>query len=217
MPTKKTAVGSTPTKRGRKPTPMTGEHKAALAAGRDASRAVRNYLEALESHKPKRGRPRTPESVSARLAVVEEALTDAAPMSRLALLQEQIDLKIELPRSARRSTWRRWRRRSLNPLGRTARTRASAMAPGGRSACPPKCCAKPASRAQTLNLEPIGATTAIKWLSSVRHVLIRLSKRQSGNPLISSSIEMIRASERPSSLMNFSIWSGIPARCSGTR
>ena len=96
MPTKKTAGGSTPTKRGRKPTAMTGEHKAALAAGRDASRAVRNYLEALESHKPKRGRRRTPESVSARLAVVEEAVADAAPMSRLALLQEQIDLKVEL-------------------------------------------------------------------------------------------------------------------------
>lgn len=35
---------------------MSAEHKRALAVGRDEGRAVRQYLEALEAHKPKRGR-----------------------------------------------------------------------------------------------------------------------------------------------------------------
>ena len=36
--------------------PMSAEHKAALAAGRQQGITVRKYLEALEAHKPKRGR-----------------------------------------------------------------------------------------------------------------------------------------------------------------
>ena len=52
---------------GRK-TKMTDEHKQALAEGRELGRAVRDYLEALEAHKPKRGRKRTPDSVKKRLA-----------------------------------------------------------------------------------------------------------------------------------------------------
>ena len=43
-----------------------------LAEGRDQGRAVRRYLEALEAHKPKRGRKRTPESVQKRLATIDE-------------------------------------------------------------------------------------------------------------------------------------------------
>ena len=35
------------------PRNMTDQHKAALAEGRNQGRAVRNYLEALEAHKPK--------------------------------------------------------------------------------------------------------------------------------------------------------------------
>ena len=44
--------------------PMTDEHKAALATGRNEGNAVRNYLEALRSNKPKRGRRRTRESIA---------------------------------------------------------------------------------------------------------------------------------------------------------
>ena len=52
----------------RKKTAMSDAHKAALAQGRAAgNRAVRNYLEALEAHKPKRGRKRTPDSIKKRL------------------------------------------------------------------------------------------------------------------------------------------------------
>ncbi len=71
---------------------MTEEHKAALAEGRAQGRAVRSYLEALEAHKPKRGRKRTPESMRARLAKIETTIDAADPMTRLQLVQERLDL-----------------------------------------------------------------------------------------------------------------------------
>lgn len=76
--------------------PMTDEHKAALALGREQGRAVRAYLEALEANKPKRGRKRTPESVAKRLEAVEAQLPDADPVKRLQLTQERIGLQAEL-------------------------------------------------------------------------------------------------------------------------
>ena len=76
--------------------PMSDSHKAALAVGRDQGRAVRRYLEALEAHKPKRGRKRTPESVQKRLEAVEEKLQSADPLSRLQLVQERMNLQAEL-------------------------------------------------------------------------------------------------------------------------
>jgi hypothetical protein len=80
--------------------PMSNTHKAALAQGRDEGRAVRRYLEALEHNRPKRGRKRTPESVSKRLAVVNDELASADPLSRLHLLQEKTDLEAELARAS---------------------------------------------------------------------------------------------------------------------
>ena len=81
------------TKRGRS---MSDEHKAALAEGRDQGRAVRRYLEALESQRPKRGRRRTAESVHKRLAEIDQRLPTADPLSRLHLTQERMDLEREL-------------------------------------------------------------------------------------------------------------------------
>ncbi len=75
---------------------MSDEHKEALAIGRDQGRAVRRYLEALEAHKPKRGRKRTPESIQKRLAVIEADLDTADPLTRVNLLQERMDLEAEL-------------------------------------------------------------------------------------------------------------------------
>jgi hypothetical protein len=75
---------------------MSSEHKAALAVGRNEGRAVRVYLEALESNRPKRGRKRTAESVTRRLAAVEKQLQTADPLRRLQLVQEQMDLRAEL-------------------------------------------------------------------------------------------------------------------------
>lgn len=71
---------------------MTDEHKAALAEGRAQGRVVREYLEALEAHKPKRGRKRTPESMRNRLAAIEASIGQANPMDRLQMAQERIDL-----------------------------------------------------------------------------------------------------------------------------
>jgi ATP-dependent exoDNAse (exonuclease V) beta subunit len=75
---------------------MSNAHKAALAEGREQGRAVRAYLEALDAHKPKRGRKRTPDSIKKRLDGVAEELEAAAALDRLHLLQEQADLESEL-------------------------------------------------------------------------------------------------------------------------
>lgn len=89
MPPKKTAAS-------RKRTPMSDRHKQALAEGRNQGRAVRRYLEALEAHKPKRGRKRTPESIQKRLAAIEHQMTGADPLTRVHLVQERMDLEREM-------------------------------------------------------------------------------------------------------------------------
>lgn len=75
---------------------MSDEHKAALAEGRRQGRAVRAYLDALEKHRPKRGRKRTAESVTKRLETIAETIGDAEPIDRLQMIQERIDLEAEL-------------------------------------------------------------------------------------------------------------------------
>lgn len=75
---------------------MSKDHKEALAIGRAEGRSVRAYLEALEMSKPKRGRKRTKETISARLERIEEELETADPLRRLQLAQERIDLTDEL-------------------------------------------------------------------------------------------------------------------------
>ncbi len=85
---------STGKKRG--PSEMTDEHKAALALGRNESRTVKNYLEALVATKPKRGRKRTPESIGNRLEAIDDAIDGASPITKLQLVQERMDLEAEL-------------------------------------------------------------------------------------------------------------------------
>ena len=75
---------------------MSAEHKAALAEGRTQSKAVRAYLEALDAHRPKRGRKRTAESIKKRLDTIEAQIDDADPLKRLQLVQERMDLTAEL-------------------------------------------------------------------------------------------------------------------------
>ncbi len=75
---------------------MSDSHKAALAEGREQGRAVRRYLEALEAHKPKRGRKRTPDSIQKRLSAIEEQLPTADPLTRVHLVQERMNLEAEL-------------------------------------------------------------------------------------------------------------------------
>jgi hypothetical protein len=82
----------------RSKTPMSDEHKAALAEGRNQGRAVRNYLEALDQNRPKRGRKRTAESVQRDLARTEDDIATADALKRLELVQRRIDLQAELER-----------------------------------------------------------------------------------------------------------------------
>ena len=80
---------------------MSAEHKEALALGREQGRAVRRYLEALETHRPKRGRKRTPDSIKKRLAAIDEQFGAADALTRLHLTQERIDLAVELEQMQR--------------------------------------------------------------------------------------------------------------------
>ena len=82
-------------KRGPK-SPMTDDHKKALAQGRSEGKAVRDYLEALRSTKPKRGRKRTSESITKRLSTIDNELQDADALAELKLVQERRDLNEEL-------------------------------------------------------------------------------------------------------------------------
>jgi hypothetical protein len=82
-------------KRGPK-SPLTDQHKAALAQGRMEGRAVRAYLEALRGNKPKRGRKRTADSVNKRLDTIDKQLKTADPVTELRLVQERRDLNSEL-------------------------------------------------------------------------------------------------------------------------
>ncbi|HXY93644.1 MAG TPA: hypothetical protein VEP49_14275 [Acidimicrobiia bacterium] len=75
---------------------MSAQHKAALAQGRAEGRAVKNYLEALDRSRPRRGRKRTPESVKKRLTAIEAEMPGASPLVRLQLVQERMDLEKEL-------------------------------------------------------------------------------------------------------------------------
>jgi len=74
---------------------MSPEHKAALARGRETGRIVRNYLEALERNKPRRGRKRTIESVQRQIEEVTARLEEANSIRRLELTQQLLDLERE--------------------------------------------------------------------------------------------------------------------------
>ena len=78
------------------PKKMTAEHKQALAAGRAEGRAVKDYLDALDQQRPKRGRRRTAATIEKRLAAIEKELPAASSLQRLQLVQERRDLETEL-------------------------------------------------------------------------------------------------------------------------
>jgi len=82
--------------------PLSDEHKAALARGRQEGRVVREYLEALRATKSGPGRKRTAETVTRRLAAVEDELRTADPVQELKLVQERFDLQAELEAFAAR-------------------------------------------------------------------------------------------------------------------
>ena len=75
---------------------MTAQHKAALAEGRSEGRAVKSYLEALQQNRPRRGRRRTPDSITKRLAAIDAAYGEGSALQQLQLVQERMDLQKEL-------------------------------------------------------------------------------------------------------------------------
>src|SRR5947208_3462807 len=85
-----------PAQTGSPRSPMSPAHKAALAEGREQGRAVRRYLEALDAHRPKRGRKRTPDSIRRRLETIVDRLPNADPLSRLQMVLERMNLEREL-------------------------------------------------------------------------------------------------------------------------
>jgi hypothetical protein len=74
---------------------VTEEHKAAMAEGRRQQRAVADYLEAVSANKPKRGRKRSPETIDKQLAEIEEKIASANAITRLALVEQRLQLTRE--------------------------------------------------------------------------------------------------------------------------
>lgn len=70
---------------------MSDEHKAALAQGRREARAIKAYLQALESRRP--GRPVSKESLTRRLEKVKEKLeTTDNPLETVDLIQAKLNI-----------------------------------------------------------------------------------------------------------------------------
>ena len=76
--------------------PLSDNTKLALARGRQEGRVVREYLDALRATKAGPGRKRTAETVTRRLAAVDDELRTADPVKELKLVQERFDLQAEL-------------------------------------------------------------------------------------------------------------------------
>lgn len=111
--TKNTKKATTATKAAPKAAPpkkatgMSDDHKKALAEGRQQSKAVSDYLEALKvSMAPrKRGRQRTPESIRQRLDQINtELANEPSPLAEVQLIQERIDLEGELAQKEEQET-----------------------------------------------------------------------------------------------------------------
>ena len=80
----------------RKKREISDDQKEALSMGREQSRIVRRYLEAISESRPRPGRKRTEESIRTQLALIDEKLSEANPLNRLHLVQQKMDLENEL-------------------------------------------------------------------------------------------------------------------------
>lgn len=79
---------------------MSDEHKAAIAAGRVETAAVRRYLEALDSARQRSGRNQSTEALQAKRARLDSELVDAKPLRRLQLLQDRRNVDVALAEAA---------------------------------------------------------------------------------------------------------------------
>ena len=70
---------------------MSEEHKTALAKGRRESRAIKAYLEALDTPR-RRGRPVTAETLESRIASLDEKIrSEEDPLRRVQVIQARLD------------------------------------------------------------------------------------------------------------------------------
>lgn len=75
---------------------MSSQHREALKSGRNQTKAVRSYLEALETSRPRRGPRPNPTKMRERIAAIDAELADAAPLERVNLHQERMDVERQL-------------------------------------------------------------------------------------------------------------------------
>jgi hypothetical protein len=75
---------------------VSDSQKKAMARGRANSRVVKEYLEALERNRPRRGRKRTPAGIRKRLDAIANEMDDATQLAKLDMVQERINLEAEL-------------------------------------------------------------------------------------------------------------------------
>lgn len=83
-----------------RPPAVADEYGAALAEHREYERAVRRYLEWLDSAHTRGSRGKDPSAERARLAQVEQQLATAPPLKRLQLAQERLELHRAIAASA---------------------------------------------------------------------------------------------------------------------
>ncbi len=81
---------------------MSDDHKAKLAQGRNESRVVSRYLEAITAGKGKRGRKRTPESIAMQITKIDVEIANAPAIRQLELTQKRYDLLAESERLSAR-------------------------------------------------------------------------------------------------------------------
>ena len=78
-------------------TPLAPEHKMAMAQGRNHTRIIRNYLDALVADRDSRGRRRARKALEAKLVKIEHDMATAEdPLRCVALLQQRIDASDQL-------------------------------------------------------------------------------------------------------------------------
>jgi len=79
------------------PGTMTQSHQLALKVGRERGQIVRRYLKAIESAKPRRGRPVTPEGLRKSIEKIDTDLaTEKDPLRKLDLVQSKIKKQKDL-------------------------------------------------------------------------------------------------------------------------
>ena len=74
---------------------LSESHLAALASGRDDSRVVRRYLDAM-THRPGNSRHRDPDFLRRKLARLDQAIPEADVLTRLTLIQQRLTAAREL-------------------------------------------------------------------------------------------------------------------------